>query len=132
MALIQCPECKREISDKASFCPGCGCPISSSYDDNYGSYDDAYDNEYYDKYEREHEFYEELPEGLRTECTFLSSLAQALSLFPLIGYIGLLLAIIEIKLDEYQQYNHKKSEFAIAVSIVWTIVLVIILFKRIF
>lgn len=29
MALIECPECKREISDKASSCPGCGYPIIS-------------------------------------------------------------------------------------------------------
>lgn len=27
MALIRCPECGREISDKASACPGCGCPV---------------------------------------------------------------------------------------------------------
>ena len=30
MALIKCPECGKEISDKASACPNCGCPISSS------------------------------------------------------------------------------------------------------
>lgn len=28
MALIKCPECDKEISDKALFCPGCGYPIS--------------------------------------------------------------------------------------------------------
>lgn len=28
MALIKCPECGRNISDKASCCPGCGCPAS--------------------------------------------------------------------------------------------------------
>lgn len=28
MALIKCPECGREISDKAVSCPGCGCPVS--------------------------------------------------------------------------------------------------------
>lgn len=28
MALIKCPECGREISDKAVSCPGCGCPAS--------------------------------------------------------------------------------------------------------
>lgn len=28
MSLIKCPECGREISDKASTCPGCGCPVS--------------------------------------------------------------------------------------------------------
>lgn len=28
MALIKCPECEREISDKAKACPHCGCPIN--------------------------------------------------------------------------------------------------------
>ena len=27
MALIICPECGKEISDKAEKCSGCGCPI---------------------------------------------------------------------------------------------------------
>ena len=28
MALITCPECGKEISDKATSCPNCGCPNS--------------------------------------------------------------------------------------------------------
>ncbi len=28
MALIKCPECGKEISDKASNCPNCGNPIA--------------------------------------------------------------------------------------------------------
>lgn len=28
MALIKCPECSKEISDKANICINCGCPIS--------------------------------------------------------------------------------------------------------
>lgn len=28
MALITCPECGKQISDKAASCPGCGCPAS--------------------------------------------------------------------------------------------------------
>ncbi|MBO5023092.1 MAG: zinc ribbon domain-containing protein [Clostridia bacterium] len=28
MALIKCPECNKEISDKAGSCPNCGYPIS--------------------------------------------------------------------------------------------------------
>lgn len=28
MALFKCPECGKEISDKASSCPGCGYPIN--------------------------------------------------------------------------------------------------------
>lgn len=27
MSLINCPECGKEISDRASNCPNCGCPI---------------------------------------------------------------------------------------------------------
>jgi len=30
MALTTCSECKREISDQASFCPGCGVPIQQN------------------------------------------------------------------------------------------------------
>jgi hypothetical protein len=29
MALINCPECRREVSDKAPMCPNCGAPIAS-------------------------------------------------------------------------------------------------------
>lgn len=29
MALIDCPECGRQVSDKASACPGCGHPIKA-------------------------------------------------------------------------------------------------------
>ena len=29
MALIKCPECGRDISDKAQSCPACGCPITT-------------------------------------------------------------------------------------------------------
>lgn len=28
MALIKCPECGKEISDKAASCPNCGFPIT--------------------------------------------------------------------------------------------------------
>ena len=28
MALIKCPECGKEISDKAASCPNCGCPAN--------------------------------------------------------------------------------------------------------
>lgn len=30
MALIQCPECNHQVSDKATSCPQCGCPIMVS------------------------------------------------------------------------------------------------------
>lgn len=33
MAIINCPECGKEISDKAIACPNCGMPIASKKDD---------------------------------------------------------------------------------------------------
>ena len=30
MALITCPECGKEVSDKATTCPNCGCPLQQS------------------------------------------------------------------------------------------------------
>ena len=35
MALIVCPECGKQVSDKASACPNCGCPISSIPETNH-------------------------------------------------------------------------------------------------
>lgn len=32
MALIQCGECGKEVSDKAASCPGCGAPVASPAD----------------------------------------------------------------------------------------------------
>jgi hypothetical protein len=28
MALIECSECRKQVSDKAASCPGCGAPIA--------------------------------------------------------------------------------------------------------
>lgn len=35
MALIECPECGREVSDKAPACPGCGAPIAAQEDSEF-------------------------------------------------------------------------------------------------
>ena len=29
MAIITCPECGKDVSDKAKSCPNCGCPVES-------------------------------------------------------------------------------------------------------
>ena len=41
MALIQCPECKGEVSDQASSCPHCGYPLQKSTTPSTQSLDDA-------------------------------------------------------------------------------------------
>lgn len=34
MSLIPCPECSKEISDKAFSCPNCGCPVAAKRQDS--------------------------------------------------------------------------------------------------
>ena len=34
MALIQCPECKKDISDQAKFCPNCGYRLNAMSDED--------------------------------------------------------------------------------------------------
>lgn len=35
MALIECAECHKEISDKAKRCPHCGCPMRSNHSSKF-------------------------------------------------------------------------------------------------
>ena len=42
MALIKCPECGKEISDKASACIHCGCPIHASVADALIRFENEY------------------------------------------------------------------------------------------
>lgn len=34
MALIKCSECGRDISDKATVCPGCGAPVPGNFEEH--------------------------------------------------------------------------------------------------
>lgn len=38
MALINCPDCRKEISDRAPTCPNCGAPMHSTPAVNNGQY----------------------------------------------------------------------------------------------
>jgi hypothetical protein len=39
MALIKCPECSKDVSDKAPACPNCGAPIAAATVDKKGGVD---------------------------------------------------------------------------------------------
>lgn len=52
MALITCPECGREISDKAVSCPGCGYPVQDNPVDERSDLDRLVD-EIYEIYPKE-------------------------------------------------------------------------------
>lgn len=44
MALIKCSECGKEISDKASTCPNCGCPVIPASTDPAPTYQSSANN----------------------------------------------------------------------------------------
>lgn len=51
MALINCPECGKEISDKAASCPNCGCPIKKTDQEEKRivTFDEAFDSNFISK-----------------------------------------------------------------------------------
>ena len=62
MALIKCPECGKEISDKATACPNCGYPIATEENQvSIGEKDDIQENSIIEKESKE--------EGLKTDTT---------------------------------------------------------------
>lgn len=50
MALITCPECGKEISDKAAACPNCGCPADEMRKEQKNPIDEKFDKEFIDIY----------------------------------------------------------------------------------
>lgn len=51
MALIPCPECSREVSDRAENCPHCGYPIQVRSEPDLKRYEIAFDGRVKKKYE---------------------------------------------------------------------------------
>lgn len=43
MALIECPECGQNVSDRAAACPNCGYPVSAMIEKQKKDIDDLYD-----------------------------------------------------------------------------------------
>ena len=48
MALIKCNECGHEVSDKASACPNCGCPIADDHFEPQNDVEEAEPVYYYE------------------------------------------------------------------------------------
>ena len=95
MTLIKCEDCEKEISDKASSCIHCGCPIENTIDvieEDNESGNEEYDAEEYEEdceswydlsndrqNELKEEFYEKISEKPQnvSMVTFLSSMIGA-------------------------------------------------------
>jgi len=61
MALIKCYECGKEISDKATACPGCGCPVKQPADYSRYSKEELWQKAYNIQYKQSKD---NLPEAI--------------------------------------------------------------------
>lgn len=93
MALINCPECGKQISDKAERCISCGCLLRSrnmppNYGDNSPRYNSTADHK------------QDSADGMGITSLILGILALFAWILPLAGYpitiVGLILGIVSL------------------------------------
>lgn len=134
MALIRCPECGKEISDKAASCPNCGYPIKELYIEKPYNY---YNNiEYKDVIEESNDYENEKdvqnsieqqsvirPYISKKNNSILGIVALILSVLGCTAIIGFIIAVIDIKNND--EKDKKLSWYAIGVCCLWIIFLLI-------
>lgn len=122
MALINCPECGKQISDKAQSCPNCGYPVSEIH--GYTT-DDLSDDLSDIEFEDQQQIYTPTPE-LRPyepeqETSVLSIIALILSSLGCTLIIGAIIAVIDLN-----KHDGKKKGFSIAalvIGMVWSVLI---------
>ncbi len=110
MAIINCPECGREISDKAVNCPECGCPIG------IGGTPFSSENTYQTQ--------QPIPQQIRAYVPQQknSGLGIAALILYIVGctfWLGIILAIVDLCKKDGRK--HTCSIIAICVAVAWVI-----------
>lgn len=141
MALINCPECNREISDRAGACPHCGFPIKSPSpnpqqpprsNNPYAkpvNYDTppapSNNNPYYhqDSQQNIPDYTTVKPYVPKKHYSPLGIAALAFSILGLTFVIGAILAIIDIRKADGE--DKKLSWYAIGVCCLWLLIFMI-------
>lgn len=93
MALITCPECGKEISDKAATCPNCGCPLQQPQQTI-----------------QVEEWKPQKPKKMKNST--LSTWAAVLAFFTFTSPIGFIVAIVDLAKKD-KEHKHTGSYFAI-------------------
>ena len=89
MGLITCPDCGKEISDKASACPNCGCPVGKPTTDTSGKKKDS----------------------------VLSVIALVLSIFVITSFLGIIVGLIDLGAFSKDGKRHIGSWFAVILGV---------------
>lgn len=120
MAMIRCTECGKEISDRATSCPNCGCPVGSGNPNTNNS-----------QYQQNNTFQQAppiQPQPVRayinkpSKNSGLGIAALILSILGFTFFIGIILAIIDL----CRKDGNKKtfSIVSICICVFWVIMLV--------
>lgn len=120
MALINCPECGQQISDKAQSCPVCGHPIggAQSYTNSVAPSTQFVDQQPVQPTQQIR------PYDPKPKNSILSILALIFSLFGCTAIVGLILAIVDLT-----QKNDKKKTGSIAALVIcgiWVVMALIV------
>lgn len=107
MSIIKCPECGKEISDKATFCPNCGVPLNE------------------DKKNVENDDKKNEKKSVRKRDSTLSILAAIFAIFVCTLPVAIILAIIDVSLPKKENERHIGSWFALIVGIIFIIATVV-------
>lgn len=122
MAMIKCPECGKEISDKATSCPNCGCPIGFNSGitthNNMGTYTNN------NPYETQNNAQTLRPYTPKKKNSVLGILALIFSILGCTFMIGIALAIIDL----VKKDGRKKvlSIVSLCICAFWIVLLVFV------
>ena len=112
MAMIKCPECGKEISDKADKCPNCGCPIKQDNVFQPAQVNEQTNNNNKNGNKKE-----------KKKNSSLSTAAAVLALFTCTCPIAFIIAIIDLTTGK-KENKHTGSWFAIIFFIIFACVVV--------
>lgn len=109
MAMIQCPECGKQISDKAATCPNCGCPVKEVINERDGlSAIRGYEaSEHPVDYKRD-----------KKKDSAMSIVAAVLTIFTFTLIFGIIVGLIDLGIYGRDGKRHIGSWFAIIFGIV--------------
>lgn len=109
MAMIICPECGKEISDKATACPNCGCPINNTAAVTLNGAPVTSRNEENNEKNKKRKLEKD---------SIMSIFAVIFSLIIPISIIGGILGVIDLIKNKYDGKRHIGSAFAIFMCII--------------
>lgn len=117
MALINCKECGKEISDEASFCPNCGYSVNNSNATEINNQSNNYVK----------------TNGFAVAGFVISLVSLLINFWGIVGLLGTIFSAIA--LNEINKHNEKGKGMAIAgliigiIGIIWGIIVLAAIFS---